>query len=331
MTTVAADPRVKDARVRIVGQAMFASGAKSVGGTFLAIDPTVEGPDANLFIRSHSGGKMFESGDGNGAYVGAEMAKRLRLKLGRKLVYTTSDKDGEIVSDVVRVRGFFRTGVVEVDAGTVLLPIGRVRGVVGYGPRGGTSVELILHDQRDVEDVTHDLAESVVPMGAVVLPWSKASPDMAGLIAIDRGMNRFFQFFVGLLIAAGIFNTILMSVLERQREFGVMIALGMRPSRLVGMVLVEAAFIALLGLVLGGLITIPWYIYLDTVGIDLTSLMGEGYNVGGVLVDPVLRLLLRAEHIAMILGGVFSLTLIAGLYPALKAGSVPPVESIRLV
>ena len=326
-----ADPRVRASLVHVRGQAMFASGAKSAGGACLAVDPANESAPVNLFLRCIDQGKMFDAADGKGAVIGKRLAERLGVRLGKKLVYTTTDKRGDIVSDVVRVTGIFRTGVEEVDASTVLLPINRVRKTLGYDADEATTVSILLQDQKDAADVAAGLSAALAQQPVTVLTWDQAAPDLAGLIAVDRGMGRLFQLFVGLLIAAGILNTILMSVLERQREFGVMMAVGMPPRRLVAMVLVESVFIAMVGLLVGGLATIPWYLYLDAYGIDLTPLMGEGYDVGGILVDPVLRLFLRPEHVFMVLGTLFGLTLLAGLYPAIRAGRIPPVESIRLV
>ncbi len=326
-----ADPRVRTTLVHIQGQAMFASGSKTAGGAFIALDPAREGPDVNLFLRCLKEGELFAEAGGDGAVVGERLAQRLGLRLGKKLVYTSTDKRGEIVSDVVRIRGIFRTGVAEVDASTVLLPIDRVRKTLGYAATEATTVSVLLRDQQDAPDVARLYREAQRGAGVAVLTWDEAAPDLAGLIAVDRGMNRLFQIFVGLLIAAGILNTILMSVLERQREFGVMMAVGMPPTRLVAMVLVESVFVAVVGLIAGIVATVPWYLYLATVGIDLTPMLGDGYNVGGVLMDPTLRLFLRPRHVLAVLAGVFGLTILAGLYPAIRAGLVQPVESIRLV
>jgi ABC-type antimicrobial peptide transport system permease subunit len=139
------------------------------------------------------------------------------------------------------------------------------------------------------------------------------------------------QVLIGLLIAAGILNTLLMSVLERSREFGVMMAIGMSPTTLFKLVLVESLWLALIGLVLGIIITIPWYAYLHYVGIDFSGAMEGDYSAGGVLVDTMLRIRLFKESIIAILAGVFTLTLLSGIYPAWRAGRTPPVESLRVM
>ncbi len=82
---------------------------------------------------------------------------------------------------------------------------------------------------------------------------------------------------------------------------------------------------------MGVAITIPAYIYMANTGIDLSSLIEEGADVGGVLVDPIMKYRLYKESVAAILSGVFALTILAGLYPAYKAGRVAPVENLKII
>lgn len=322
-------PGVEGALVRITGQAMFASAHKSIGGMFLAFDPNVENGEQNLFLRSISEGKAPEPGDRRGALIGERLAKKLGLKLGRKLVYTTTDKNGEIVSEIARVRGLFHTGVDEIDGAMALLTLDGVRTTLGYGPSDATLVAVLLDDQRHAEETQRAIQKLVGTPEREVLSWKESQPDLAGIIAMDRGGNYISQLLVGLLIAAGIFNTLLMSVLERTREFGIMLAIGMAPRTLFRLVVAESFWLALLGLLLGLLITAPWYYYLHQIGIDFSDALGGDYSAGGVLVDPIFRIRLYLESAVAILVGVFGLTLAAGIYPAWKAARVPPVESLK--
>ena len=97
---VLAMPGVKDAIVRITGQAMFASASKTIGGMFMGIDPTQESPEQNLLIRSVVQGEVFSGKDSRGVVVGSKIAEKLNLRIGKKLVYTTTDVYGEIVSEI---------------------------------------------------------------------------------------------------------------------------------------------------------------------------------------------------------------------------------------
>jgi len=182
-----------------------------------------------------------------------------------------------------------------------------------------------------VNRVRDALALAAGGPGVEILTWQKTQADVNGLIEVDRKSNRISQLFVGLLIAAGVLNTLFMSVLERKREFGIMMAVGLAPGRLFGLVILESLYIAVVGLALGALITAPVFYYLYHYGLDLRYFIEEGYAIGSVLVDPVLKVRLFKESAAMILGGVFCLTILAGLYPAWKAGRENPVDSIKTI
>jgi len=326
---VLAMPGVNDAIVRITGQAMFASASKTIGGMFMGIDPAQESPEQNLLIRSVVQGEVFSGKDSRGVVVGSKIAEKLNLRIGKKLVYTTTDVYGEIVSEIARVTGIFKTGVNEVDGGMVLLPINSVRTTLHYDAQDATLLAVIINDQRYAERMRDTISLAEGDPQIEVLSWQQTQTEMAGIITMDRSGNYISQFLIGLLIAAGILNTLLMSVLERTREFGVMMAVGMSPRTLFMLVVVESLWLAIIGIVIGIIITAPWYAYLYYVGLDFSGAIGEDYSAGGILVDPLIRIRLYKESIIAILSGVFSLTLLAGLYPAWRAGRIPPVESLK--
>jgi len=326
---VLAMPGVNDAIVRIMGQAMFASASKTIGGVFMGIDPAQESPEQNLLIRSLVQGELFSGKDSRGVVVGSKMAEKLNLRIGKKLVYTTTDVSGEIVSEIARVTGIFKTGVNEVDGGMVLLPINSMRATLHYDAQDATLLAVIINDQRHAERMRDKISLAEGDPQIEVLSWQQTQAELAGIITMDRSGNYISQFLIGLLIAAGILNTLLMSVLERTREFGVMMAVGMSPRTLFMLVVVESLWLAIIGIVIGIIITAPWYAYLYYVGLDFSGAIGEDYSAGGILVDPLIRIRLYKESIIAILTGVFSLTLLAGLYPAWRAGRIPPVESLK--
>ena len=261
--------------------------------------------------------------------MGVDLVRKLKLNLGKKVVYTTTDINGDIVSAVARVSGIFRTGVAEVDGGMALLPIQSVQKVLGYASDEVSLIAISLGDQR----LSHALRDKMQGQPEFehveVLNWQQTQPDLAGMIAVDKSANRISQLMISLLIAAGILNTMLMSVLERSREFGVMMALGMSPRGLFSLVILESFWLAVVGLIIGIIITIPWYLHMAETGIDLTSAYGDDFSFGGVLLDTVFKIRLFKESIIVILIGLFGLALLSGVYPAWRAGRIPPVESLK--
>ena len=328
-TMIADLPEVKSVVARIQGQAMFASARKSVGGAFIAIDPVREDANNNLYIQALSEGEMLKTITGKGIVMGVDLARKLQLTLGKKVVYTTTDVNGDIVSAIARVSGLFRTGVSEVDGGMALLPMQSVQKVLGYEADEVSFIAVSLWDQRASHALRGRMQSQPEFKHVEVLNWQQTQPDLAGMIAVDKSANRISQLLIALLIAAGILNTMLMSVLERMREFGVMMALGMSPMNLFGLVMLEAFWLAVIGLIIGIIVTIPWYLYMAEIGIDLTSAYGDDFSFGGVLLDTVFKIRLFKESIIGILIGLFSLALLSGAYPAWRAGRIPPVESLK--
>jgi ABC-type lipoprotein release transport system permease subunit len=320
---------VENVYARIMGQAMFATGSKSIGGQVIGIDPVLENREHNIFIKSIVEGELFRESSSRGVLIGDRLAEKLKLRLGKKLIYTLTDRTGEMVSGICRVSAIFDTGVDDVDSSVILLPIDTLRKVLGYEPAAASLVSVFIKDQRQVEEVRDRLETVIGGRGREILTWRETQAELAGLIAIDRAGNYLMQGLVGLLIAAGILNTMMMSVMERSREFGIMMAVGMAPSQVVAMVVAESFLIGVLGLLMGIILTTPWYLYMVRVGIDLSSQIGVDYSTSGVLIDPVLKFRLFRESAIAIAAGVFGLTMLAGIYPAYKAGRVAPVDSIR--
>ena len=324
-------PEVISGYERIFGQAMFASANKTVGGAFIGINPSQENSKHNVLIRSIVEGALFDNPHSGQVVVGRKLATQLKLKIGNKLVYTTTDRHGEIVSEIARVGAIFETGVKEVDGSLVLLPIDSIRKTLNYQPNEASVVAVVIADQRQAQKVQEKIKQRIDTSGREVLTWQETQPDIAGFVALDRSSNYITQFLVGLLIAAGILNTLLMSVLERTREFGIMMAIGLTPRSLFKLVVIESLWMAILGLALGVLITAPWFYYLFHVGIDFSNTIGDDYSAGGVLIDPIMKIRLYRESAIGILLGVFGLSLISGIYPAWRAGRIPPVESLKVM
>lgn len=322
----AALPEVERAVVRIFGQAMYATARKSVGGILYGVDPSSEDEAVSIYAAQLEEGRMLSVDDRRGVVVGRVLAERLNLALGKKMVVTMVDRKGEMVSEVARVVGIYRTGVDEVDGSVALLPIDQVRGALGYGEGDASLVSIYLDDHRQAGRVVSAIRGQLRDPEVVAETWSTTQPELAGMVRLDRSMNQLFQLLIGLLIAAGVLNTLLMSVLERRREFGVMIALGTPPLLLFRMVLLESAILAGTGLLLAAVVLAPWFRWLQVVGIDTSGLTGEDMGVAGVLVDPILRATIYWESMFTIGVVVFLLTVGAGLYPAWRAGRERPVE-----
>ena len=326
-----ADPGVDRAVRRITGNVMLATASKSTGAGFIAFDPAVEDPSTLSLLESIVEGDLFGARGRPGIIVGVELAESLGGGIGRRVVLTFTDKNGEIVQEAVRITGLLRTGAPTPDAGLALLPLALLESTLGYAADETSQVAVFVDDQRRSETVAARIDRKLGP-GARAIPWNDIKPELAGFIAMKVGSTLITEILILVLVGAGIFNTLFMSVMERLREFGVLLALGFTPRRLFSLVMWESLWLALVGCVAGVLLTLGPYFYLNRVGIDLRGLMeGEGAEISGVTVGMVLRAEIYPENAILIGLAAVTATLLAGIYPAWRAGRVDPVESIRLV
>lgn len=330
-TRAAATPGVVAAVPRITAQLMVAAGSESRGASAIAIDPARESRDTLAALGGVSEGAIFAADDPHGALVGAELARHLGVELGSKVVFTLTDRSGEIVTGLLRVRGLLRTGSPDADAGLVVLPLATLQRALGYGPDDATMVAVLVADQRQ----TGAVARALRPLqgeGRVVRTWHETLAELSGFIDMKLSGAVFMQGLVLLLVAAGIFNALLVSVMERMREFGILTAIGWGRGQLFGLVMLESLWIGLCGLAATAVVSAWPYWKLSRDGFVLPALDGAGATqIANVMMDPTFYVRIHPENLALIIAAVLLATLLSGLLPAWIAGRVNPVDAIKLV
>jgi ABC-type lipoprotein release transport system permease subunit len=325
------DGRVAKAVPRITGPAMLNTARASFGAMVMGVDPTAETPATFTLDEALVTGKMFETSDERGIVLGERLAKNLGLEQGDKVVYTVMGKDGEIVAGVERLSGTLRTGTTGLDGGLALLPLDRLRATLGYDAAESTVVAVYLDDSRDSSAVEAALDERLADTGTDAVPWDVVMADLSSFIAMKVGGSRFMELVIMLLVAASIFNTLFMSVMERRSELGILLALGMRRSWVFGLVMMESLWLALVGVVAGALVTWGPYSYLAEHGIDMSAQFGDSMDVAGVGMSSLLQVGIFTDNLVIIVIAVVLATLLSGVYPAWQAMRIPPVEAVRLV
>lgn len=326
-------PHVTHALPRIVGQVMLSTTTESRGAGFIAYDPSLESTQTLSILEAIHEGELFKTATDRGIILGARLAKNLGASLGTKVVYTFTDKRGQVVSSLARVSGIVRTGSPAVDLGLCFLPLRAVQDTLGYAADEVVQVAVFVDTQRKSAEV-RDRVANLLTGPTVALTWKQTQPDLDSFIAMKKGGGSFFSLLILILCAAGIFNTLFVSVMERIREFGVLVALGFSPRKLFSLVMLESLWLGLTGLLASVLLSAWPYYHLSTVGLDLSkqfAASGQQADIAGVAMSMVLKVGLYPESAILIAVAVLGATLLSGLYPAWKAGRVQPVEAIKLV
>jgi ABC-type lipoprotein release transport system permease subunit len=216
------------------------------------------------------------------------------------------------------------------DAALALLPIDAVREVLGYAPDEAVRLAVFISDRRLSESVANDVS---VALGGdeAVLPWFEVQPELAGFIAMKVVGSQVMEVVIAILVAAGIFNTLFVSVMERLREFGILMAIGFSPGKLFRLVMFESLWLAVIGLVGAAVITVGPYYYLANTGIDVAKILGDNSaEIAGIALTEPFKAGIYPESLIFIISAAVMAVLLSGLYPAWKATRVEPVETIKL-
>jgi len=327
MTVIGKSPYVDRAYPRIRGEGILATAAGAEGVMFQGVDPSSEG-EAVIFRNSLSEGEFLTDFDSPRVVLGAKMAKRLKLKLGKKVVLTTQDARGEITSNLLRVQGIFRTGSSTIDGNICLIPIGNLQKALNMG-EGVTSIAVYLKNPFKQKEALAQIGSQLPLDSSRLYQWQTLQPDLRDYVVIDDAFGYMIYAIILLIVAIGVLNTVLMSVMERRREIGILTALGMENRHVMLMILVETVFITLLGILFGLAIGLGVNWYFSTYGLDLSKWSPEEWSLAGTVIDPVLRSHLRPHRAFGLCLTVFLLTVTMGIYPAWKASRTLPVEAME--
>ncbi len=264
--------------------------------------------------------------DGDWVILGQGVAHKLALEVGEKLVLMAQGADSvEIQSRLVRVRGILRTGLEEQDQVLALMPLGASQEFLDLGPRVH-QIALLLEDARFSEELANIGQQKFLALE--VLSWGEALPELKEFIVIDDGGNYVMNLILFLLISFTVLNTLLMSVLERGREFALLHCLGLTPGKRFTMVLMEAFFIASLSALAGFGLGYSVHLYLSRSGLPLDLFYSGELSAAGVAFDPVMYSHLSSARILQSMVVVFGLTLLLSVVPAWRAARSADVHSL---
>ncbi len=331
-------PFVHHVAVRLRTSGLLSAGEHSAPVAVSGVEPVREVLASDLagakmrvageYLRSAS--QMPFPGVPPDVYLGKTLAELLHVGLGDRVVLTLSPPgDAEPASGAFLVRGILRTGVDEVDSGYAEIPIAAAQQLTGLA--GAATEVAVLADLPHTEAVAAEVRAALAdrPVLAVV-PWQVALHELHEAIVLDDAGMYLMMAIVFLVVALGIFNTVLMSVTERTREFGVMMAIGTSARRLAFQILAEAVILALVSVTAGLAVGLSLSALIAARGIDLTQWTSDLSFAGVVWTGRVYSVLTPGTVAAwaVVVGVV---VLCSALYPALRVTRLEPVEAMHHV
>jgi ABC-type lipoprotein release transport system permease subunit len=297
------------------------------GATLVGIDPKAEAP-ISFIGHAVTEGRYLKTDDTDAILVGRALATTFGTQLGRKLILTAQDSEGEITARAFHIRGIFQAEMEATEKNYIFITRQAAQKMLKIG--AGVSEIVIRLPAYDLAvpvaaKLTKTLADHPDDDTLTVRAWPQILPLLNAYLEMFDAFIQIWFLVVFVAMGFGILNTTLMAVFERMREFGVLKALGMRPGRIVGGVLLETFYILLLGIVAGNLLGLATCWALSVSGIDLSALAkGVAYAGMSRIIYPVVL----AQDLFQANLVVLSLGLLVCLYPAFKAARMTPVAAM---
>jgi putative ABC transport system permease protein len=322
VTKSAAIPGASAAAGRIVVDGMASSAETAVGVSVFGIDAGAEARISTIHQRMIEGAYTLGNRR-NAVVIGGELATKLGVRLRSKIVLTMQDVHGTIVGSSYRVAGIYRTDSKPFDEVSVFVDRKDLSGLLGLGD-GIHEVAIVVDDVNTVDSVA--ASARTLFSSLRIETWKQLAPELQWIFAYT---DVYLEIFLGIIVLAllfGITNTMLMSVLDRVREFGVLTAIGMRGRRIFLMIMLESVVLSIFGAAFGMAAGWGSVAALKRTGIDLTA-FAEGlrqYGYSEISYPIVPEYIYIEVFIAVLIAAV-----LGAMYPAWKAIHLDPAQAIR--
>ncbi len=314
---ITAIPQVKAATPRLFASGYLSSGNESTGVSIYGIDPQslVNDPYHEGVIS----GSYLTADDSEGVLIGKPVADKLHLNAGENVNLSVNTSNGDVATQTFVVRGIYTTNTYGFDSITIFLPLLKAQAITQTQNHASTVVVML----KDISN-TDNVAASLTGSSLKVLTWKDLNPLILDWETTANSYISILYLIVLAITASVIINTLIMSVYERTREIGILSAIGMRGGRIMFLFLVESAFLAAGGVVMG--------MILGVFGTFLFNI--KGFYIGnmgltGFLVTDTIFAKLTMGNLVNLSIVTFIFTILAGLYPAVMASRLQPVEALR--
>ncbi len=281
------------------------------------------------FVKLIISGRFIGSGNDGNICMGKKLADLLHLRVGQKFVLTTNDITGTLTEGLCRVEGIFETGIEEIDSRLVLAPIGYLEDLLMMPSGGANQVAVLLDDPGKHSKVSRQISTLLADESIKLYSWKEVLPELASYLSVDQAANLIFQGILFFIILFTIFNTILMSVNERNREFAVLLAVGTPPLRLRWQLFLEAVYIGiagcLIGLIIGGLVS---YI-IQIKGLNVSFVYGNEMSISGLSVSPLIHAYVTWDLLGGLGGAMLVLVTLVSFIPMRRIARISLTETLR--
>jgi len=305
--------------------ALASSAERSYGIQIFGVQPELE-PGVSSIPGLITSGRFLADTTAAEIIVGSVLARNLRVTTGDEITLLGSGRDGSFAAAVATVVGIFESGIADLDRSIAEIPLAFFQDTF-FMREAGHQIVIATSGLSLVDDLRQK-ALTLLPAdsGLQVHDWDTLQPGLKQAIQADLSSAFFMYAVLVVLVAFSVLNTQLMSVLERTREFGIIMSLGLRPGRLGKLVMLETMFMGLIGLGIGVCLGYVVAYYFSVVGFSVPGMeqMAAQFNLPD-------RMYPETSLLSLLLGPsiVFLFTLLSAIYPALRLHRLQPVMAMR--
>ena len=326
LDTVKQLPSVKGAAARAESFCLASSDNRTKGVLISGVHPAQEQTVSRL-SRSMKTGEYLAADDADAAVIGQLLAKQLKLGIGDELTLLGQGRDGSIAAGIVTVKGIFQSGVDEFDRNVIQVPYAYFNDMF-YMNHTSHRIVVRLDSLKPIEKTCTALASRIDTDRLKIFTWDTLMPGLKQTIRLDLISGFIMYGILIIVVCFSILNTFLMSILERKKEYGVLIAIGTTPLRLMKFVLTESMLMTLIGLIIGiGAGTaVTLFFSHHGIGLGESSDMLSQYGISD-------RLFPKLTLVSLVSGPLLILvfTFLTALIPALRIRTLRPVEAIHSI
>lgn len=323
------EPDIIASAPRVKAFAMIRTGESSRGLVVLGVYPELEKKVSkmNEYTLADEGGSFLDDPDANEIMISKSLADKLDVLVGDKIVLILQDSKSEMAGVGLTVRGLFQTPVADYDNSVAYMGIKRLQKITGLGDNI-SEIMVVATGKEAVDSIKPRLTAAIGDASLEVMTWKDMAPNLVSAVRMIDSMLYIYYAIFFITVVFSIANTLIMSIMERFHEIGVMKSMGTRPSQIFFIIMFEAVNLGLVGLVSGLVFGVMLIQVLRFTGLDFSLFMDAMRQWGaGSIIYPFLY---PKDYIITILV-VELTTCIAAIYPAVKAARIKPLDALHYV
>ena len=324
INTILSVPDVEGVNLRLESFSLASYGKNTKGSMIMGIEPEVE--DKMIGLRSKMIKGSYFSKEDKSILIGSKLASYLGITVGDTIVLLGQGHWGQSAIGAYPVKGIVKIPSPEIDKQIIFMPLALAQEFFSF-ENGVSSIVVKFQDATKTKKITKLINKKLMNSDFSAIGWREMMPEMVQIIQSDRAGGIFMIAVLYMIIAFGVFGTVLMMTEERKKEFAVMVSIGTQRAKLMMISIYETLLINSLAIVLGVIITIPIIIYYSHHPIRMTGESAKSIEKLGI--EPVMPTLMDASIFLHQIEVILIIVAVASIYPLISIARFNLIKSLR--